>query len=67
MKNVSDKRLNEKRFVKDGKLYVFFQKRKGGRVYYTYSEDNTKTWSKPKVVVCWFLRNEKDQKVKAEK
>jgi len=49
MKNVSDKRLNEKRFVKDGKLYAFFQKRKGGRVYYTYSEDNTKTWSKPKV------------------
>jgi len=64
MKNVSDKRLNEKRFVKDGKLYAFFQKRKGGRVYYTYSEDNTKTWSKPKVVRS---KDEARPEVKAEK
>jgi hypothetical protein len=39
----------KKGFAKDGKYYTFFQKRRGGRVYYTVSEDN-KTWSEPKFV-----------------
>jgi Neuraminidase (sialidase) len=45
-----EKRLNEKKFSKDGKLYAFFQKCKGGKVYYCYSDDKGATWSNPKVV-----------------
>jgi len=44
------KRQNEKRFTVNKKLFAFFQKRKGGRVYYCYSEDEGRTWSKDTLV-----------------
>lgn len=37
--------LNKKRITKEGKIYVFFQKEKGGEIYYQYSEDDERTWS----------------------